>query len=347
MAVLFVVAMSLPGPARAQSDTDEVPEILLHPRVPTILKLPDVIVDARLLDRGEIRFIIVDDDKLYIRPLPGTPAGTGALLEVDTQTLRRTFQVRVVRRARDATRDVLILPPAAQPRIELVTPLIPPVVPAPPPAPEPAAPPPEPAAPLPAPFPAPDVEPTTYGATAIPRPRRIELSVHAVGALVGTSEYTVPGHAPINARQPHRALGMRVAIRRPGAWCAVEANVSGESPAAPTTHRRRSNSARIIVSGPLLRVDAGLRVRLDAPLNPSAYAGIGLQEHHRDIDSGNARDPQRTLPRGGVLTLGLGLEYRVSNLLLGLELHLRQGVPTNYHSVAALLSVGFFLDQGE
>ena len=49
----------------------------------------------------------------------------------------------------------------------------------------------------------------------------------------------------------------------------------------------------------------------------------------------------------GVLTLGLGLQRRAGNVLLGVDFQIRQGVPADYRSVEALLSVGFFLDQGE
>jgi hypothetical protein len=50
------------------------------------------------------------------------------------------------------------------------------------------------------------------------------------------------------------------------------------------------------------------------------------------------------MPFLGVLALGLGLEYRSRDMSLGLELHIRQGVPDEYRSISAVLSAGFFLD---
>jgi hypothetical protein len=175
---------------------------------------------------------------------------------------------------------------------------------------------------------------------------RFDLSVQALAALAGTTQLTVAGFKAIDARQPHRAFGVRVAGSPHDARWAVEANVSGEWPAAPTTHRAEGLTA--LVSGPWLRADAGMRARLRTRLSPTAYAGLGLQWHHRDIKTTLETDPLgRRLPVVGVLALGLGLEYRSGGLLLGLELHVRQDVTAQYHSVSALLSVGFCLDQGE
>lgn len=366
IAVSFLVAMSLPGPARAQSDTDEVPVILLHPGVSTILQLPEEIEQARLLDREELRFAILGD-RLYIRPRPGTPAGVEALLEVETRTLLRTFQVRVVRRARDAHLNVLVLPAEGQQAIEESTPELPPVVPLEPPVapvapavsvstsgPGPAGPPagPEPA-PTPAePVPARAVAPSTERAPAAARPRRIELSVHAVAAL-GTTAVNVPGYEALQARQPHRAFSMRVAIRRPGAWWSVEANVGSESLAAPTVHFvKPSDTVRqvILMSGPRLQADVGMKARVGSPWSVTTSVALGLLAHHRDIATGSvagegADGLTGDMPRAGVLALSLGLEYRAKYMLLGLELDMRQGVPADYHSMSARVSVGWFLPQ--
>lgn len=287
--------------------------------------------------RGEIRVARVGN-KLYVRPRAGTAAGVEASLEVETGTLRRTFQVRVVRRARDANLDVLVLPLEAQPRIELVTPLLPPVVPAPPLAPEPALRPVE---------PVPSIAEAIERDTATARALRFELSVQGVAGL-GTTALDVPGYAPTNARQPHRVIGVRIAGRRPGAAWGLEANVSGEWAAAPTMHMRGAN--KLDMSGPWLRADAGLRGRLGTRLMPTFHGAIGLQAHHRDIEPAGMDQLSggtKGMPFGGVLALGMGLEYRAGDLLLGLELHVRQGVPNDYRSVGWFLSVGFFLDQGE
>jgi hypothetical protein len=196
-----------------------------------------------------------------------------------------------------------------------------------------------------------DIAPATGRAATARTGRRFEVSVHAVATLAGTTEIKVPGYEPIQARQPHRAFGGRVAVRRPGTAWAVEANVTGEWPAGPTTHTVREGDAvnKVEVSGPLLRMDVGLRGSFGTRLSPTVYGGAGLHAHHRDKN-----DPENAakvavgdMPFRGVLVLGLGLEYRARDVLLGLELHVRQGVPDDYHSVGALLSVGFPVDWGE
>jgi hypothetical protein len=353
MAAWMVSAIWFPARARAQSDTEELPVLLLHWRVSTSLQLPDEITEVRLLDREQFRFLTLDD-MLHIRPQQGTPAGTEALLVVATRTLRRTFLVRVAQHARDVNIDVVVLPgdgpqtiEAATSGLPTVAPMEPPVVPAAPPAPEPEP------APTPAePAPMSGVEPASERATVASRSRRFELSVHGIVVLAGTTALDVPGYEATYARQPHRVFGMRVTGRRPGSSWGLEVSVSGEWPAAPTVHTktdRREGDTEIHISGPWLRADAGLRMRYEAPLAPTAYAGIGLQAHHRDVETFNGIGGGRSeaMPFRGVLALGIGLEHRAGNLLLGLELHLRQGVPEDYRSMAALLSVGYVLDQGE
>jgi hypothetical protein len=185
--------------------------------------------------------------------------------------------------------------------------------------------------------------PATARAGAAARPR-FAISIHAVAAL-GTTELTVPGYTPTNARQPHRSLGLRVAGFRPGSSWGWEANVSGEWLTAPTVHR--SEDVDLDLSGPLLRADAGLRARSGTLLMPTFYAGAGLQAQHRDIEPTPSVAPPeetRTMPFRGVLVLGMGLGYRIGDVLLSLELHLRQGVPAEYRSTAVSLSVGIPLD---
>jgi hypothetical protein len=80
---------------------------------------------------------------------------------------------------------------------------------------------------------------------------------------------------------------------------------------------------------------------------PNFYAGIGLQAHYLDIEDSEEQASNqltRDLPFEGVLAFGIGLEYRVRDMFLGIELHVRQGVPAGYRSVAGLLSVGWYLD---
>ena len=186
-----------------------------------------------------------------------------------------------------------------------------------------------------------------------------EISVHAVAALVGATEITVAGYEASAVRQALRAFGLRLTGAPPGRWWAVEANIGGESLAGPTVHGRGDETRREVVevSGPLLRGDVGLRARVGTPWSLTASAGIGLLVHLRDIehtaedpfDEGTPQDdePTRDMPFGGVLALGLGLQYQARNVLLGLDFQVRQGVPADYRSVEAVLSVGCFLNLGE
>jgi hypothetical protein len=86
----------------------------------------------------------------------------------------------------------------------------------------------------------------------------------------------------------------------------------------------------------------------------SAYGGLGLQAHLSKIQDTIVTPVSRILQSSteamrldGVLTLGLGLQRRAGDVLLGIDFQIRQGVPAGYRSVDAFLSVGFFLDQGE
>ena len=364
VAVWVVGAIWLPARARAQSGTDVSRAIPVHPDVATVLQLPDEITDVWSIGGDEVMVKGVGAE-LYLRPRPATPAGVEVFIEVQTRTLHRMFLLRVVERAADAT-PRLVVPPQASAECAAecaeMIPAAPDASPAPaePPAtaalsargPEPehapAAPVSPPAAPVPEAVIAPDVEPATARAAAAARSQRFELSVHALAGL-GTTALHVPGYQATYARQPHRTFGMRFVGWRPGSWWGMEANVSGEWLIAPTVHRRMNDTTELHLSGPWLRADAGLRMRYEASLAPTAYAGIGFQVHLRDIETFKTDRYERSedMPFSGVLALGLGLEYQAGNLLLGLDLHVRQGVPADYRSVAALLSVGYFLDRGE
>jgi hypothetical protein len=360
VAVLLLVTISLPGPARAQSDTEEAPVILLHPRVSTILQLPSEIVHARVHDRDDLRIAIVGE-KLYVRPWPGTPAGVEASLDVETRTIRRTFRLRVVKRARDASLDVLIVPIEGEQDPEESAPEAPPVAPG-----EPATPAmdePVTSAPTDAPSPAPPepmagpepagkpVEPTIAPVpTAIPFPR-LELIVHAIGGL-GFTGLHVAGYAPRTALRSHGALGMRLMGKRPDASWALEATVSGEWPSGPMEYGENSDpQPRLVVSGPLLRAETGLSMRLGTKWIPWASAGIGIQVQLRRTeatDAGKEPGPPVTeMKPGAVLALGMGLQYRAGNVLLGLEFQGRYGGPDGYGSIAVFWTAGCFLDQGE
>jgi hypothetical protein len=356
-----------PGAGDGEPVAEASPEIPVHPKVTTYLIFPDEIVRARFtgMVTGMMRATNLDE-KLLIRPSAGLSEGDEVPLRVQTATLRQRFRLRVVRRAADAWRHVVVLAPAAaspEPPVTTARAMLSRAMrmvidgllasrdtdasgreshPAPIKAAGAAA------------TPAPLASLTGHGAApakeragAAARPR-FAISIHAVAALAGTTELTVPGYTPTNARQRHRSLGLRVAGLRPGSSWGWEVNVSGEWPAAPTEHRREN--VRLDITGPLLRADAGLRVRVGTTLMPTFYAGAGLQAHHRDDETASTLEQiewSRSMPFRGVLAVGMGLEYRIGDVLLGLELHLRQGVPVEYRSTAVSLSVGIPLDQGE
>jgi hypothetical protein len=379
---MITVALCLSALALAQpgtSDPEEELVIPLHPGTPTTLQFSEEVVDARIRHRGEFLMEIVGQ-AVNLRPRPGILAGTEALVIVETSTMRKRFWLRVVERREDAVRR-LVLPEVTAlectgaawpeaPSVAPAAPVPPPILPGTPLLRLPETPPPLPGLPDPDRASGPErTGPAAGPADAAGRSPGagepvtpvdpvasvpgVELSLHAVVSLAGTTELTVPGYEAVHARQPHRAFGMRVAGRRRDRWWAVEASVLGEWLAAPTEHAPGDSTegGSLRMSGPRLRADAGLRARFGTTLAPTVYAGIGLQVHHRNIEM-LPRDEDKPIgangdmPFGAALALGMGLEYRTGNVLLGLELHVRQGVPADYRSVAALLSVGFFLDQG-
>lgn len=363
VAVIVAVTCSLPGPARTQPDTvgaDVVLDVSVHPDIMTVLQLPDTVVRARTLHRKEFQ-VGYFASRIYVQPQPDTPAGTEALLEVETTTQQRRFRLRVVARAADAAQIFPVLAPEAEQGAPDTQPGVSPEA-----TPAPSEPPSVPDTPeqprltdpghASTPKPTAPADPrTTPAAHGWP----LVLSVHAVVTLAGATAVEIDGYEPEDARQPHHTLGIRLAATPRHARWSLEANISGEWLAASTRHSKsvpRLDEA-LTVRGPWLRADVGIRARFGTTLMPTAHAGFGLQARFLEIektieDRTLPDEPLKTerledMPLGGVLTLGLGLEYRTGDVLLGLELHMRQGVPADYRSVEAVLSVGVCLDQGE
>ena len=135
LAVLIVVVMSRPELARSQSDLEEARPIPIHPGVTTMLQLPDEIVHTWIVHQGEIR-VARRGNEVAIRPHAGTRAGVEASLKVETGTIHRTFRLRVVASAKDASRNVLVLAANAERDMEEPAPPTPPVKPAKPAAPK-------------------------------------------------------------------------------------------------------------------------------------------------------------------------------------------------------------------
>jgi hypothetical protein len=372
MTVAILVAISLPGLVRAQSGADPAAVILLHPRVPTVLQLPDAIEHTRVLDRDEIRMAILGD-KLYVRPRPGTPAGVEASLDVETRTARWTFRLRVVARARDASREIRVAPVDAQapeepPPEEPAEPEVSAEPKAPPQAPaelpvaplavtpeavEPAA-----SAPSSAASPAPPAglepaKPSSESNTAnmerdtAPADRsRFDLAAH-VGAGLGFTGAKVAGYRAETALRPHYSLALRLTGEPRNTCWSPEAEVSGEWPAGPMVYGE--SGSRLVVSGPRLRLELGMRASLGTKWKTSIYGGIGILVHLRRVeDTTHVLPSTATMEQGAVLALGVGLHYRTrGRVLLGLDFLVRQGGPDDYDSVTMLLTVGRPLDQGD
>jgi hypothetical protein len=353
---MLIVAISLPRLARSQAgpaDTEEALMIPLHPSTPTTVQLPDAIVDARILHRGEFLFEAVGRN-LNLRPRPDTPAGTEAVVEVETRTLRRRFRVRVVERPEDAVQKIVLSAVETSERTEEAQQAVPPVVPA---EPEPTASPPASAPTPPAPVvlqpqaghePAPEparesAEPATMAATS----PAFDLSVHALVSL-GITALDVPGYEPGNARQPHGALGLRLTLAPQARSWALEASVSGERLAGAMAYVEE-NLPDLAVRSTWFRAEVGLRAWAGTRWMPTVYAGLGFQAHLRTEETTRARERPsvETMEPGAVLTVGMGLQYRAGDVLLGIEFQGRQGVPDDYFSIAALWTVGRFLDQGD
>lgn len=364
-AAIIAVAASLPTQiARAQSgpaDMEYVMVIPLHPSTPTTLQLPDEIVDVRMLHRGEFLIEIVGQD-VNLRPRPEIPAGTEAVVIVETRGTRRRFLLRVVERREDAVHKLALSPAkpveplehTAEARQEL-----PRVMPA---EPQPAASAPEsatippPAAPAqpragdePTPEPAREpAEPVTERAAPADAARAFDLSVHALVSL-GVTALDVPGYEPDNARQVAGALGLRLTLAPHEKSWALEAGVSGERLTGSITYLPESGED-LTVRGTWFRAEAGLRAWTGTRWMPTAYVGLGFQAHletKEEARRGRDRWSSETMEPGAALVAGMGLRYRAGNVLLGLEFQGRYGGPDDYFSIGALWTVGRFLDQGD
>lgn len=357
LAVVMLVWAGLPARARAQSGTDVSSTILVHPDVPTILRLPDEIEGVWSIG-ARVVMIKGAGSTLYLRPRPDTPAGAEAFIEVETSILHRIFLVRVVERAEDAMQEVTIPALAAaecaEPAID--TPSVTPAPAEPPagtssPAPLPTDPAPGPASIEPAAEHA--GEPMAERAVAAPGPSRFDLAVHAMMALPGFTALKIRGYAPETALRPHLGLGLRIAATRKNSRWGFEVNVSGEWPAGPMIYGTSNDGqSEVNVGGPWLRAEGGMRVQLEraAKWMPTIYAGLGVQAHlRRSMGSDDLGKPQliTTMENGAVLALGVGLHYRTRDIVLGVDFQARGGGPDDYRSIDVFWTVGYLLDQGE
>jgi hypothetical protein len=184
---------------------------------------------------------------------------------------------------------------------------------------------------------------------------RLDISVHAVAGLPGVTALGVEGYESRDARQPHLSFGARVAGAPQGARWAMEVGISGEWPLAPTVHVEPKSDAVLELGGPWLRMDVGLRAHFGTRWRPTLHAGIGLQAHFRNVDAfrPDPLEPDRKfldysrqdMTFGGAFVFGMGFEHRRGDMLLGIDLQVRQGVPGEYRSVGMLLSWGYFWDK--
>lgn len=187
----------------------------------------------------------------------------------------------------------------------------------------------------------------------------LDLSVHALAGPPGFTSLRVPGFEPQNALRPHLALGARFAAAPPGGWWAIEAGVLWEWLLMPTEHDGPlggGTQTQLVheIGGSWLRMEVGFRMRLEAVWTPSLYAGIGVQAHFRRaelaLSMGQNRQPidsSLDMTYAVVPALGLGIQRRIGDAFLGLDIQMRQGIPADYRSVDAFLSVGYVLDRGE
>jgi hypothetical protein len=331
---MVLVMVSLPAPARGQPEAGASREIPVHPDITTVLSLPDTIELARFTgqETGMMQ-ATKRENLLHIQPRAGLRAGTEVALFVQTATVRRRFRLRVVGRARDAWRHVMVLAPDAEPAPATSV---------------------SPGTPAPAsPEPLSDSEPTgkpdeskTSQAPVLLRSPRPEISVHFVGSL-GFTGLDVRGSQPFRTRQLQAGLGARLMVTRPGAWWAFEGNILGEWPGGPMSFRDdNSIRTRIEVDGPWLRVESGIRAQLGGTKwISSLYAGLGAQAHLRRTEPlYDGLASSETMPHGPVLALGIGLQRRAGRILMGLDFQVRQGWPDGYYSMTAFWTVGSFLD---
>jgi hypothetical protein len=112
--MMMLAAIATPWPARAQSSADEPLEVPVHPAVTTVIHLPDEIEHARFTARVAGTMQATHSGHLLtVRPQRRVRAGMVVSLEVKTATVRARFRLRVVRRARDARKIIVV--PAAEP----------------------------------------------------------------------------------------------------------------------------------------------------------------------------------------------------------------------------------------
>jgi hypothetical protein len=360
--IVLVLGVVLPALARAQAGMEMAPAIPIHPDVPTILELPDQVERVWFIDDGNL-MVQGARNKVYVRPRPGAPVGLEAYIEVKTRTLHRVFLVRVVERAGDATRAIVVPPAGAVQREDendraaastAPTSPAPPVnTPAPAPAPLPAEI--EPAVPAVA-ADAVRAEPTaerdTVASMANPsagmiRRSRFDLALHAVGGL-GFTGAKVEGYEPRTALRPHYSLGLRLTGEPRNSWWSVDADISGESPAGRMLYDSGSGS-KLAIRGPRLRLEMGTRAGIGTTWRASGYASIGLQVHLRQAEEEyDVTKRSETMERSAVLGLGVGLQYRgYRRSLLSLDFLVRQGGLDDYTSISVLLTLGRFLEQGD
>lgn len=361
IAAIILVVCSPGGLVHAQSGTDVSPAIPVHPDVSTVLQLPDAVEGVWSIDGDEI-MVQGAGSEIYVRPRPDTPAGVEAFVEVKTRTMHRLFLLRVVARAEDARRHVLVRPVAAQAPGES-TPEAPPDEPT-----KPEAPPDEPAEPeAPALAVAPEIAESTASApigAASPEPitgpqpaerttvtaggRGFDLSAHLVMGL-GVTALEFTGYVPRTGFQPHCALGIRVAGEPAGEWWALEVELSAETLAGPLAYSRdkRDRDPDMEVGGSWLRAMLGARAQLGTRWRPSVYAGIGAHAHLLETVDSSRLDGARSsmMKHGGVLALGVGLQYRTRHISLGFDAQVRLGELDEYRSITALLTVGRVLDE--
>jgi hypothetical protein len=320
---MILLLVSRPAPARGQHEQETAREIPVHPRVTTIVEMPDEIELARFA--GQTSGMMEGTkagNLLYIRPRAGLPAGTEVALLVRTATVSRRFRLRVVGRARDAWSHVTVMKADAEPAPAWST-----------------------ATADPGPTAKPD-EASASPAPAKTRSRRIKISMHFVGSM-GFVALDVAGFRPATARQVHTGLSVRLMVTRPDARWALEANLGGELPGGPISFfESDAQTPELYLTGPWLRAEVGTRFLLGGTKwNPSLTAGLGVHAHlRRTSDMRDGSGPSETMPRGVVLVLGLGLQRRIGDLLLGVDFQLREGGPDGYHFVGLFWGVGGYLD---
>ncbi len=222
LAAMLIVAASLPTLARSQdgpADTEEALVIPLHPSTPTVVQLPDEIVDAWLRHRGEFLMEVIGQN-INLRPHLDTPVGTEAVVVVETTAMRRRFRLRVVARPEDAVRKIELpavdaVERAGKARLEAL-----PVV---PPAPAPAA-----SAP-------PQPQPSHAGHASAPQ--RAEPVTEPAAAVTGSPRYDLAVHAGYRWASP-RSISRGMSRSLLGVLTALSACASLARPVAPGGHWR-------------------------------------------------------------------------------------------------------------